>query len=107
MSDLIHLDTGDPDDKPDSDPEIIQGSHLVLDLYQAVIVCFTREDVYIAGEIAGMDNVGLLVSCYWMTESGIKHTQDSYVPWTSIESVDLCDSIDEAVKVAWTLLSSV
>jgi hypothetical protein len=90
----------EPEEPSDQDP------HLLLKPGQAVVVVFNKEDVYLAGEIADLDRIGILISCYWKTEEGIQHTQDSYVPWTTIESVDLYGSIKASVRTVWTLLAA-
>jgi hypothetical protein len=93
--DMMHIDIGEELPEPP----------LLLTVKQAVVVCFNRADTYLAGEVEGLDEIGLLVACWWKTEEGIERTQDSFVPWSAIESVDLCDSVDEAVRTVWSNIS--
>lgn len=96
--DIVHLDIEEPEE-PEEDG-------LLLEPGQAVVINLNRTGAYIPGIISGVDHGGLLVNCYWKSEEGISHTGDSYVPWTSIESVDLHNSVNYCVKVVLQDLTS-
>ncbi len=99
---IIHIDIDEASNESEESPET---DLFLLDIGQAAVVCFNRTDTYLAGEIAGLDRTGVLINGWWKTEDGIEQIQESYVPWSAIESVDLYKTIDEAVGVAWGYLS--
>lgn len=97
--DIIHIDIDDESE------ESSEAETFLLDIGQAAVVCFNRADTYLAGEIAGLDRIGVLINGWWKTEDGIEQIQESYVPWFAIESIDKYKTVDEAVGIAWGYLS--